>query len=60
MADLAHLSDISQAPRRSHDILIRLVFGILAIAFLFIVAIYRDPSNLVPSDPVPIWFYFYP
>jgi hypothetical protein len=57
MSDLAQVSNSSAESCKSHDLAIMAVSGLLAVALCFVIALYSNPSNIAPSDPVPISFY---
>lgn len=57
MSDLAQTSGPSGTHRGSHDLALVSLLCILALAVCFVAAIYSDPANIAPSDPVAGAFY---
>jgi hypothetical protein len=57
MTDVSHVSAIVPAPVKSRDISILISAGLIAIGLCIVVAIYSNPANIAPSDPVPVSFF---
>jgi hypothetical protein len=57
MADVSHASAIVPAPVKSKDIPILISAGLIAVGLFIVVAIYSNPANIAPSDPVPVSFF---
>jgi hypothetical protein len=57
MADVSHVSAIVPAPVKSKDIPILISAGLIAVGLCVVVAIYSNPENITPSDPVAASFY---
>ncbi len=57
MSELAHVSTAQNGQVRSYDWTILATVAILAIALCLLVAIYTDPANIAPADPVATSFY---
>ena len=57
MTDLVHASNASSALTPSYDLRIIAVYACVSVALFIVVALYSDPSNLVPADPVLSSFY---
>jgi hypothetical protein len=57
MADVSHVSGIVSAPVKSRDIPILIAAGLIAVGLCVVIAIYSNPANIAPSDPVPVSFF---
>ena len=57
MADISHVSDIAPAPLKSRDIPILISAGLVAVGLCIVIAIYSNPANFVPADPVAASFF---
>jgi hypothetical protein len=57
MTDVSHVSDIAPASLKSKDIAILLSAALVAVGLFIVVAIYSNPANITPSDPVASSFY---
>jgi hypothetical protein len=56
MTDLTHASNASTSTP-SYDLSLIAVFATIAIAVCLVIAIYSDPANIIPADPVLSSFY---
>jgi len=57
MTNVSHVSAIVPAPVKSRDIPILLSVGLIAVGIFIVVAIYSNPANIAPSDPVAASFF---
>jgi hypothetical protein len=57
MTDVSHVSAIAQAPVKSRDIPILLSVALVAVGLCIVFAVYSNPANFAPADPVPLSFF---
>jgi hypothetical protein len=57
MADVSHVSATVPAPAKSRDVPILISAALIGLGLCVVVAIYSNPANIAPSDPVPVSFF---